>query len=76
MPQVFSKALYKAKVLETAPIDTTILRLDATYLDEEQWEITVARPLDYEETSVYEIRVEAQDRGHLPLASPHIAKCW
>nr|XP_046188704.1 protocadherin alpha-8-like isoform X2 [Oncorhynchus gorbuscha] len=92
---VFSKALYKAKVLETAPIGTAFLRLNATDLDEglngeimylfskqgqkggygtfainqSNGEMTVAGPLDYEVTSAYEIRVEAQDRGHSPLAS-------
>ncbi|XP_067112863.1 protocadherin alpha-8-like [Osmerus mordax] len=92
---VFSKALYKAKVSETAPVGTTILRINATDLDDGQnaeviylfsqqgqrgaydifainqstGEITVARPLDFETTSAYEIRVEAQDRGSTPLAS-------
>ncbi|XP_015205213.2 protocadherin alpha-3-like isoform X3 [Lepisosteus oculatus] len=32
-------------------------------------EITVKGNLDYEETSAYEIRVQAQDKGHSPLAT-------
>ncbi|XP_062870804.1 protocadherin alpha-8-like [Trichomycterus rosablanca] len=32
-------------------------------------EITVAGHLDYEEANAYEIRVQARDRGHSPLAS-------
>ncbi|KAL7846400.1 hypothetical protein SRHO_G00213800 [Serrasalmus rhombeus] len=32
-------------------------------------DITIAGPLDYEEVNAYEIRVEARDKGHSPLAS-------
>ncbi|XP_017570636.2 protocadherin alpha-8-like [Pygocentrus nattereri] len=32
-------------------------------------DIAIAGPLDYEEVNAYEIRVEARDKGHSPLAS-------
>ncbi|XP_012989853.4 protocadherin alpha-4 isoform X14 [Esox lucius] len=92
---VFSKALYKTKVLETVTIGTTIIRVNATDLDDglngdimylfskqgqrggydkfainqSTGEITVAAPLDYEESSAYDLRVEARDLGSTPLAS-------
>ncbi len=38
-------------------------------------EITIIVSLDYEDINAYEIRVEAWDRGHTPLASHSKSPC-
>ncbi|XP_066572853.1 protocadherin alpha-8 isoform X12 [Amia ocellicauda] len=43
--------------------------LDAFAIDPDTGDISVKGNLDYEETSAYEIRAQAQDRGHSPLAT-------
>ncbi|XP_062342051.1 protocadherin alpha-8-like isoform X3 [Osmerus eperlanus] len=92
---VFSNPLYKVRVQENAVQGTTILKLNATDVDEgpngevlylfsrhgqeknsdtfdihpESGDITIKGVLDFEETSFYEIRVEARDKGHTPMGS-------
>ncbi|XP_015205222.2 protocadherin alpha-8-like isoform X14 [Lepisosteus oculatus] len=92
---VFSSALYKVKIFENAPYETSVITLNATDLDNglngeivytfithenknildafainpNTGEITIKGNLDYEENSAYEIRAQAQDKGHSPLAT-------
>ncbi|XP_047017037.1 protocadherin alpha-8 [Ictalurus punctatus] len=91
---VFSKTVYKVLVQENVTAGTSILKLNATDIDEgvnsdltysfKQGQkgisdkfaidastgyISVIGTLDYETTNAYEIRVEARDGGHTPLAS-------
>ncbi|XP_051539152.1 protocadherin alpha-8-like, partial [Myxocyprinus asiaticus] len=91
---VFSKAVYKAQVLENVSRGTTLIKLNATDPDEgvngevvfgfkqgqkgiadkfainsSSGEIFVIGTLDFEDITAFEIRVEARDRGHTPLAS-------
>ncbi|XP_067374290.1 protocadherin alpha-2-like isoform X32 [Channa argus] len=91
----FSKSLYKVRVKENATPGTTVIKMNATDLDEgvnskisyslikrgnidpsnifdlnsETGEITVKGILDYEETSAYEVRVQAMDQGHSPRSA-------
>ncbi|XP_053501643.1 protocadherin alpha-8 isoform X11 [Ictalurus furcatus] len=91
---VFSKTVYKVLVQENVIAGTSILKLNATDIDEgvnsdltysfkqgqkgisdkfaidaSTGDISVIGTLDYETTNAYEIRVEARDGGHTPLAS-------
>ncbi|XP_066572858.1 protocadherin alpha-8 isoform X16 [Amia ocellicauda] len=92
---VFSNSIYKVRVMEDLPYGSTIIKLNATDLDDDvngqivysfsshgqrnifdkfeidaaTGEITVKGEIDYEENNAYEIRVQAQDRGHSPMAS-------
>uniref|UniRef100_A0A672FPZ6 Cadherin domain-containing protein n=1 Tax=Salarias fasciatus TaxID=181472 RepID=A0A672FPZ6_SALFA len=91
----FSKSLYKVRVSENAASGETVIKLNATDLDEginsklsyyfikrgnsdpsnifvlnqETGEITVKAELDYEETSAYEVRVQAMDQGPVPRSA-------
>uniref|UniRef100_A0A3B1K6S5 Cadherin domain-containing protein n=1 Tax=Astyanax mexicanus TaxID=7994 RepID=A0A3B1K6S5_ASTMX len=42
---------------------------DRFIINSSSGEIAIAGPLDYEDVSAYELRVEARDKGHSPLAS-------
>ncbi|XP_072515644.1 protocadherin alpha-8-like [Salminus brasiliensis] len=42
---------------------------DKFIINSSSGEIAIAGPLDYEDVSAYELRVEARDKGHSPLAS-------
>ncbi|XP_061090074.1 protocadherin alpha-2-like [Conger conger] len=91
----FSSSMFKTTVFENLPIGTTILKLNATDMDEginseivysfsnyrlkdvnnvfaidpKSGVITVKGDINYEEKSVYEIRVQVQDSGFSPLVS-------
>ncbi|XP_064182039.1 protocadherin alpha-8-like isoform X7 [Anguilla rostrata] len=91
----FSSPVFKTTVFENLPIGTTIIKLNATDMDEginseivysfsnyrlkdvnnvfaidpKSGVITVKGDINYEEKSVYEIRVQVQDSGHSPLVS-------
>ncbi|XP_072252530.1 protocadherin alpha-5-like [Leuresthes tenuis] len=92
---IFSKSLYKVRVIENATPATLVIRLNATDLDEgingkilysfikrgnvdpsnmfylnaETGEMTVKGNVDYEETSAYEVRVQAMDQGVSPRSA-------
>ncbi|XP_069753894.1 protocadherin alpha-C2-like [Narcine bancroftii] len=86
---VFDQSFYRVKVMENAKINTLVIRLNATDLDEgtnadiiysfssytpqriidifsvgpHTGEVRVKGLLDYEETSVYEVNIEARNKG-------------
>uniref|UniRef100_W5MZK9 Cadherin domain-containing protein n=1 Tax=Lepisosteus oculatus TaxID=7918 RepID=W5MZK9_LEPOC len=92
---VFSSPLYKVSVFENVPRGASLIKLNATDLDEgvnsdivysfiihgnqnildmfsinsSTGEITLSGNLDYEKNNAFEIRVQAQDKGHTPLAA-------
>ncbi|XP_062986049.1 protocadherin alpha-5-like [Elgaria multicarinata webbii] len=93
-PPVFNLSVYKIQMLENASSGTSVLKLNATDLDEginkditysirsvtpsktntmfridsNTGQIILNNELDYEDTNLYEIRVEAMDKSAFPLS--------
>ncbi|KAJ1128054.1 hypothetical protein NDU88_006441 [Pleurodeles waltl] len=93
-PPVFDKELYTVRLPENVPVDTLVIRLNATDADDGQngyihysfyglaslnmnqlfsinpdsGEIRVLGKMDFEDMSMYEIQVQAQDKGSTFMA--------